>query len=182
MSFAVVALILGAVLGFTPGAAPAQPPASAVCTPLAGYRPPVDAPVIDPFRAPPNPFGPGNRGLDYGTPPATPVGAIGPGLVVFAGQVGGRLYVTVQHADGLRSSYAFLAALTVSAGARVARGDVVGRAGPSLHLGVRCGGAYLDPATLFPTLRRVRLVPDRWYAAPLGRGRTPASPAPVVRS
>ncbi|MEA3215946.1 MAG: hypothetical protein QOJ19_2102, partial [Acidimicrobiia bacterium] len=52
MSFAVVALILGAVLGFTPGAAPAQPPASAVCTPLPGYRPPVDAPVIDPFRAP----------------------------------------------------------------------------------------------------------------------------------
>ena len=35
------------------------------------YRPPVDAPVVDPFRPPPVPWGSGNRGLEYETVPGT---------------------------------------------------------------------------------------------------------------
>jgi murein DD-endopeptidase MepM/ murein hydrolase activator NlpD len=119
--------------------------------------------VTDPFRSPPNPFGPGNRGLEYGTEPGTPVVAIGPGSVYFAGQVGGHLYVTVRHPDGLRSSYAFLSAVLVASGGRVERGDVVGLAGPIMHLGVRCGDRYLDPSALFGAQLRIRLVPDRWF-------------------
>ncbi len=41
------------------------------------YVPPVDAPVVDGFRPPATPFGAGNRGLEYGTDPGTPVAAVG---------------------------------------------------------------------------------------------------------
>lgn len=126
------------------------------------YRPPVTAPVADPFRPPPEPWLPGNRGLEYATEPGTLVGAIGPGTVTFAGPVAGSLHVTVLHPDGLRSSYSFLAAIRTTVGRQVGGGDVVGVAGGRLHLGVRRGAAYLDPASLWGTRvrgGRVVLVP-----------------------
>src|SRR3989442_1538808 len=36
-----------------------------------GYRPPVDAPVADPFRPPGQQWGSGNRGLEYAARPGT---------------------------------------------------------------------------------------------------------------
>ena len=113
------------------------------------YRPPVAAPVTDPFRPPAHDWLPGNRGLEYATAPGTLVRAIGPGVVRFAGPVAGALHVTVEHPDGLRSSSSFLAAVRVVAGEHVAAGAVVGVAGPRLHLGVRRGDQYLDPASLW---------------------------------
>ena len=80
------------------------------------YEPPTDAPVADPFRPPRTRYGPGNRGLAYDLAPASSVAAIGPGTVVFAGQVGGTLHVTVEHPDGLRSSYSFLEDIAVRVG------------------------------------------------------------------
>ena len=141
------------------------------------YRPPVDAPVVDPFRPPESPFGAGNRGVDFATPPGTPVGAAAAGEVVFAGPVGGRLHVVVLHADGIRTSYSFLAAVTVRAGDRVVAGQEVGRSGPSLHFGARRGDVYIDPLTLFGPLPtgRVHLVPDvpESEQRPSGRARPP---------
>ncbi len=125
------------------------------------YSPPVAAPVIDPYRPPSTPYGSGNRGLEYAVAPGTPVAAIGPGRVVFAGQVGGRLVVSIDHPDGLRSSLVGLAVVSVDVGDRVARGQVVGRSGVLLHLGVRRNGSYLDPATLFGSTGPARLVPLR---------------------
>ena len=122
------------------------------------YRPPVDAPVVDGFRLPDGPYGAGNRGLQYATSPGDPVHAIGDGLVVFAGPVGGTRAVTVLHPDGLRSSYSFLAEVRVDVGQQVGRGTSVGLAGETFHLGVRAGGTYLDPAALFVTTG-VHLVP-----------------------
>ncbi|CAN5802543.1 hypothetical protein BH10ACT1_BH10ACT1_31850 [soil metagenome] len=113
------------------------------------YRPPVVAPVVDPFRPPPQPWLPGNRGIEYATVAGSLVRAIGPGRVTFAGPVAGALFVTVTHPDGLRSSYSFLAAVRVAEGRVVAAGEVVAVAGPRLHLGVRRGDAYLDPASLW---------------------------------
>ena len=129
-------------------------PASAAVT----YQPPVDAPVIDGFALPNGPYGAGNRGLEYATVPGTPVRAIGDGLVVFAGPVAGNRAVTVLHPDGLRSSYSYLAEILVSTGDHVTIGQTLGRAGERLHLGVRWGGTYLDPAELFTTTD-VHLVP-----------------------
>ncbi len=109
------------------------------------YQPPVDAPIIDHFRPPPAKWAAGNRGIDYGTAPGTPVTAAAEGLVEFAGQVGGTLHVVVRHPDGLRTSYSFLASIVVVEGQQVARGTIVGTAGDSVHFGVRSGDTYIDP-------------------------------------
>jgi len=126
------------------------------------YRPPSDAEIVDHFRPPPKPWMAGNRGIDYGTSPGGQIGAAADGRVIFAGQVGGALHVTIEHADGLRTSYSFLASITVSAGDRVRAGDVVGIAGGPFHFGVRTpDDTYVDPEALLDgSLRpRARLVP-----------------------
>lgn len=141
------------VAGAEPGGAAAPPP------PVV-HTPPVEAPVADPFRPPATRYGPGNRGLAYELAPGTPVRATADGTVVFAGSVGASLHVTVLHEDGLRTSYSFLTDVGVRRGDRVARGDVVGAAGPGFHLGARDGDSYLDPESLFgERVVDVRLVP-----------------------
>ena len=82
------------------------------------------------------------------------------GTVEFAGQVGGTLHVVVKHADGLRTSYSFLASVSVIEGQQLARGTPVGRAGASVHFGVRLGDTYLDPELVLEGRAfGVRLVP-----------------------
>jgi murein DD-endopeptidase MepM/ murein hydrolase activator NlpD len=136
-------------IGSTPSTAPAT---------ATGYRPPLSAPVADPFRQPSGPYGPGNRGIDYATVPGSPVDAIGDGVVVFAGKIGYQLFVTVLHPDGLRSSYSYLSAITVTLGQSVVAGQRIGSAGDDLQLGVRRGDQYIDPAGLFGHRRRPHLV------------------------
>ena len=134
------------------------------CGAAARYEPPVRALIVDGFRLPGGPYRAGNRGIDYQTDPGTAVGAIGNGVVVFAGLVAGSLYVTIRHPDGLRSSYSYLADIVVSVGESVRRGQPIGQAGPRLQLGVRRGATYLDPASLFGRLA-VRLIPDSRFGA-----------------
>lgn len=146
---------LGATSLFSP-----RPAAGAAF--VVDYRPPTDAPIIDRYRPPPKPWMAGNRGVDFGTEAGAFVVAAAEGRVIFADQVGGALHVTIEHGDGLRTSYSFLESLTVSAGERVEMGDVVGIAAGPFHFGVRTpDGEYRDPEELFAgTLRpRVRLVP-----------------------
>ncbi|RPI21354.1 MAG: M23 family metallopeptidase, partial [Actinobacteria bacterium] len=124
------------------------------------YRPPVDAPVLDPFRPPASRYGPGNRGIEYATAPGTPVEAAADGTVTFAGRVAGTRHVTVLHPDGVRTTYSFLDDIAVVVGQRVKQGQRVGTTVGPLHLGARRGDAYFDPATLFdPGAPQVRLVP-----------------------
>jgi murein DD-endopeptidase MepM/ murein hydrolase activator NlpD len=129
---------------------------------------PLDPPhqVLRPFEAPAGPYGPGHRGVDLGGTPGQQVRAAAAGTVVFAGQVAGRGVISVDHADGLRTTYEPVAP-QVTAGQRVAAGDVLGQLMPGhpgctaaacLHWGVRRGGEYLDPLGLFGT-GRVRLLP-----------------------
>jgi hypothetical protein len=104
----------------------------------------------------------GNRGIDYGTNAGAQIGASADGRVIFAGEVGGALHVTIEHADGLRTSSSFLASLTVAAGDQVRAGDVIGIAGGPFHFGVRApDDTYLDPEALLAglLLPRARLVP-----------------------
>lgn len=125
------------------------------------YSPPVDAPVVDPFRPPEHAYGPGNRGIKYATEPGQAIRAVAPGEVTFAGQVGGALHVTVLHPDGLRSTVSYVASISVDRGDDVQRGDEIARSGPLTHLGVRAGDEYLDPAALFTNVAgRARLIPD----------------------
>lgn len=126
------------------------------------YAPPVDAAVADPFRAPEHPYGPGNRGLEYATVGGEAVRAAASGVVTFAGPVGPDRFVTVLHADRVRTTYGRLASVEVVAGQRVAAGERVGRAGPELIWTARLGEAYLDPAVLLAAsgTRRAWLVAD----------------------
>jgi len=125
------------------------------------YSPPVRGIVVDPFSMPASPYAAGDRGLDYATTPGSAVRASAAGEVVFAGQVGGTLHVVVLHADGIRTSYSFLASIAVARGATVAAGDVLGTTGASFHFGARAGEAYIDPAVLMgPGHERIHLVAE----------------------
>jgi murein DD-endopeptidase MepM/ murein hydrolase activator NlpD len=121
---------------------------------------PVTGPVIEAFDPPDSPFGSGHRGIDIAAPAGTDVVAPADGTVTFAGPVGGRRFVTIDHGGGLRSTVSFVEDLRVRAGDAVHAGDVVASSGtghagaavPHVHLGVRIGDTYVDPmAYLAPT-------------------------------
>jgi murein DD-endopeptidase MepM/ murein hydrolase activator NlpD len=131
---------------------------------------PVDGPVLRSFDPPENPYGSGHRGIDVAASPGTPVRAASAGVVAFAGPVGGRLFVTVDHGAGLESTYSFLESLAVRRGDPVIRGQVIARSGighadatvPHLHFGVRLNDAYVDPMDYlgpFEVWRFIRLAP-----------------------
>ncbi len=127
------------------------------------FSPPVDAPVFDPFRAPENPYGPGNRGIEYDTRPGEVVRSGAAGTVSFAGAVAGSLFVTLDHGGGVLSSYSYLERISVTEGSHVARGMPVGITGVKrFHFSVRINGDYVDPQNFAAIPKvRVRLLP--WW-------------------
>jgi len=143
--------------------------------PTVTYVWPVEGTVVDPFRPPTHSYGPGNRGLEFATQPGASFWAAARGVVSFAGQVGGRLHVTVSHPDGLRVSYSGVATIAVRRGERVHQGQLLGTTGDRLHVGVRQGETYLDPAGIFDEDGGVSAQPH------LGRPRLVPSPVPVYR-
>lgn len=123
--------------------------ASALVSASCLFSPPVDGPIVRGF-APQGAYG-GHWGIDLAVPIGTPVRAIASGVVSFSGEVAGRASVTVDHGGGLRSSYSYLTARSVSQGQRISSGMVVGESGidhgiPALHLSLRLGSVYVDPA------------------------------------
>ncbi|MEZ5273298.1 MAG: M23 family metallopeptidase [Ilumatobacteraceae bacterium] len=149
-----VALAL-ALIGAPARAAAGAGPTVAQCLP-----PPVTVPIAAPFQAPPCPYCAGHRGVAYRPPPGTVVRAVISGTVTFAGPVAGVRWVVVADAEGRRWSYGHLAAVLLHAGQQVAAGQPVGLSGPYLHLGLRMGEAYADPAPLLGRwVGRPRLVP-----------------------
>ena len=133
----------GATVPASMGTARQQPP-------VIVYRPPVDAPVSDPFRRPGHTYGAGNRGLTYDVAPGAIVRASAAGIVVFAGAIGVDRFVTIAHADGWTTTYSFLDGIGVAAGDPVAAGAPIASATTGFHFGVRDGPSHLDPAYLDP--------------------------------
>jgi hypothetical protein len=131
-----------------------------------GWLRPVDGAVVHPFEQPATEYAAGHRGADLAAAPGTTVRAANDGVVSFAGTVADTLHVTVTHAGGLRTSYSFLATVSVRTGQQVARGDVVGTTGgtgpdhdgTTLHLGLRVGDRYVDPMQLFRPSDLTKLV------------------------
>ncbi|MGP4094030.1 peptidoglycan DD-metalloendopeptidase family protein [Nonomuraea sp. KM90] len=82
--------------------------------------------IVRRFTPPPEPWLAGHRGIDLAAPAATPVLAAGPGTIRFAGPVAGKGVVTIDHPNGLRTTY-----LPVTASVR--RGDPIA---PGAKLGV----------------------------------------------
>ena len=128
--------------------------------PVATHRPPVDAPVTDPFRPPDSPYAAGTRVLEYVTREGDALVASAAGTVVFAGRVGSTTAVTIRHDRRLRTTYTHLVEVLVAEGDTVRRGQLIARARTGFHFGARLDGTYIDPATLFgePVIV-VRLVP-----------------------
>lgn len=117
---------------------------------LRGWEPPATA------------YSRGHRGVDLAAAPGTPVLAVAPGRVSFAGRVGGRGVVSVELADTgtppLRTTYGPVRA-SVHKGDEVAAGETVGtleaggaHCGPAacLHWGLLRGTVYLNPLSLLP--------------------------------
>lgn len=125
------------------------PPASAA----ADWVWPVTGPILRGFDPPDSPYGSGHRGIDIGALPGTPVLAPADGVVTFAGPVGGRLFITIDHGGGLESTYSWLDALLVRRGDQVLRGAAVASSGwghtgssvPHVHMGVKLDDVYVDP-------------------------------------
>lgn len=112
------------------------------------YALPVPGKIVDPYRPPTHRYGPGNNGVDLTTTPGAPVGAAAAGVVQFAGQVGGRLFVVIMHADGVRTTLGFLASVSVRVGQQMRAGQIVGTSGTTIHFGARRGDVYIDPLSL----------------------------------
>lgn len=160
-----LAVLTGALLTGAAPPAVAAPPA-----PVGRYGWPLEGTptVTRPFQPPATAYGPGHRGVDLAGLPGVPVLAAGAGVVAFAGVVAGRPVVSVDHPDGVRTTYEPVQP-AVAAGQPVARGAPVGvlqggHAGcpveACLHWGARTGETYLDPLLLL-TPPRVRLLPWR---------------------
>lgn len=123
---------------------------------------PTSAPVLDPFRLSEGKYGPGNRGIEYDTDEFDRIVAAARGTVVFAGPVAGSLFITVDHGNGLASTYGFVRHMLVREGEEVVAGDLVALAAGPFHFSVRLYGEYIDPEPLFGTRQVVvRLVPHR---------------------
>ena len=140
-------------------------PAGPAHATFADYVRPVIGPVARHFEPPPGPYAAGHRGIDLAVPVGTKVVAVAAGTVAFAGQVGGTNAVSIDHPDGLRSTYSYLSGVLVRAGDQVVQGTPVAYSGvghgaetpPVLHLGLRRGSEYLDPEPLLvESMRRNR--------------------------
>lgn len=121
------------------------------------------AAVVQDFDPPAVVWGRGHRGVDLAAPAGSQVRAAGQGVVAFAGVVAGRPVISIDHPDGIRTTYEPVEA-SVAAGQSVARGQVIGTllAGhrsdgvDALHWGARTGKkSYVNPLRLLspPVIR-----------------------------
>lgn len=123
--------------------------------------------VTRPFDPPDSEYGPGHRGVDLLAEPGQRVSAAAAGRVVYAGDLAGRGVVSIEHRDGLRTTYEPVSPQVaggdrVQAGARigtVARGHAGCPDVTCLHWGLRRGEQYLDPLTFVAAAGPLRLKP-----------------------
>lgn len=109
----------------------------------------------------------GNRihgGIDIGAKVGTPIKAIADGKVIAAGPLDSKCGdgVSIEHAEGLRSSYCHLSGVNVNTGDVIKQGHVIGLTGgavgargsgnskgPHLHLTLKKNGQRVDPMQYF---------------------------------
>ncbi|MEK0154231.1 M23 family metallopeptidase [Arthrobacter oryzae] len=122
--------------------------------------------VVRAFDPPDKPWLSGHRGVDLQTAAdGAPVTAPESGTVSFVGVVVDRPVITVDHGNGLRSSFEPVES-SLRTGAAVSKGDVIGTvvtghcaSTPCVHWGVRRGEDYLNPLSLVTDLRPSILLP-----------------------
>lgn len=157
-----LASVLGLVLAALVLVGGSPPPADDLAA--RGWVWPVEEVRLErPFIAPAHAYGPGHRGVDLGG--AATVRAPAAGTVAFAGPVAGRPVLTIEHGDGLVSSFEPVTS-DLAVGTPVRRGEVVGtvaaegHTGPgTVHVGVRLHGEYVNPLRLLGGVPRAVLLP-----------------------
>ncbi|MFJ8051841.1 M23 family metallopeptidase [Streptomyces luteogriseus] len=117
--------------------------------------------VLRGWEPPATVYGPGHRGVDLAAPAGTPVRAVAPGRIAFAGRVAGRGVISVDLTGTgdppLRTTYEPVTA-AVEEGEEVEPGEVIGTVdasgshctSPCVHWGLRRGEGYLNPLSLLP--------------------------------
>jgi murein DD-endopeptidase MepM/ murein hydrolase activator NlpD len=122
--------------------------------------------VLRGFDPPPKPWLRGHRGVDLGAASGSAqVTSPAAGTVSFVGVVVDRPVITIDHGNGLRSSFEPVDS-TLAAGTPVVRGQAIGTllpghcpAGPCVHWGVRRGEDYINPLQFVMDLRPSILLP-----------------------
>jgi murein DD-endopeptidase MepM/ murein hydrolase activator NlpD len=121
--------------------------------------------VLAPFRAPPTPYTAGHRGIDLVAARGAVVVAPDAGVVRYAGWVGDRFLVSIDHGGGVLSSIEPVQP-SVGTGDAVARGSPIGEvavgghcADACVHLGVRVDGEYVSPFRFLGGVPRAVLLP-----------------------
>jgi murein DD-endopeptidase MepM/ murein hydrolase activator NlpD len=154
------------VSGLLPGFSGAPQPAATRANPFVSVAEPHTPTVAVPLPLTPNvsssygwrrdPFDGMTRfhaGVDIRAAYGKEVPAAGSGAVVFAGTQGGYgNTVVIEHPGGVRTRYAHLASIDVTAGSRVETGAIIGRVGstgrstgPHLHFEVLQDGQPVNP-------------------------------------
>lgn len=123
--------------------------------------------VLRSFDPPTERWGPGHRGIDVLGTVGSPVTAVEDGVVAYSGVIAGVGVVSVQHPDGLRSTYQPVDDRPAR-GTWVRRGEPVGTLASGghcllvscLHLGALRGrDHYVDPLLLLGSWRLALLDP-----------------------
>ncbi len=112
--------------------------------------------LVKPFDAPAQRWLPGHRGVDVAGFEGSPVLAVADGIVSYSGVINSVGILSVQHSNGLLSTYQPVSDRP-PAGTAVSQGEHVGTLASQgshcwplncLHLGARRGTTYLDPMLL----------------------------------
>lgn len=150
-------LLAGAILS-------GPPPAHGDSSP----RPwPINGPVLKEFVVGEYDWSAGHRGIDIGGKAGEPVYSPAAGVVAWTGVINGVAIISIDHPDGIRSTYQPVVTQLVS-GAQVSTGQIIGVLADGhcpeqacLHFGTRRGEEYLDPRDWLAVADqvRVRLLP-----------------------
>src|SRR6266496_1525681 len=117
MCMAVLVGLSGALMGSPAGRVVALPNRVAAVPDqvpdYGSYSWPLRGRVIRGFEPPPSPYEAGHRGIDIAAPFGSNVVAAREGTVAFAGWVAGELFISIDHADGVRTTYSWLSEVLV---------------------------------------------------------------------
>jgi murein DD-endopeptidase MepM/ murein hydrolase activator NlpD len=119
--------------------------------------------IVEPYEAPAHEYGPGHRGIDLAA--SGPLRAPADGVVAFAGPVAGRGVLTIDHGDGLVTTFepvdtGLRPGTAVTRAAEVAVPATGGHTAPgAVHFGVRLDGDYINPLLMLGGIPRAVLLP-----------------------
>ncbi|QNQ90465.1 peptidoglycan DD-metalloendopeptidase family protein [Corynebacterium poyangense] len=112
--------------------------------------------VLRGFDKPEHNWLPGHRGVDLALDIGAPVHAAEEGVVAFTGVVAGTPAVSIDHADGIRTTYQPVYP-QVNRGDQISEGQIIGTLAhpfdghPGLHWGAKKGTEYINPLSLLST-------------------------------